>query len=305
MADAQDVAGKADTADVDAQQLIAWVADKGRGWVISHGDSEASDGLRQRCLAAIPLLNNGAPLAYATGKAHFRHLTLQVDERVLIPRPETEILVDIVLEMSRNLSPATSVDKTAWTMDQTTSTFDRTALAIDIGTGSGAIALSLAIEGEFSRIVATDISLDALAVARGNYDSLRACSEKPPATVEFRHGSLFAPLESEPELLGNVDVIVSNPPYIAFEEAESLPSNVRDWEPSVALFSPNHGMEAIEEIISEAPRYLSRGGLLALEVDSSRASLTAQVMEKDGRYQDVAVRLDLTRRERFVVARRI
>lgn len=280
-----------DTADIDAQQLIAWVNDKGRGWVVSHGDNEASDELRQRCLAAIPLLNNGAPLAYATGKAHFRHFTLRVDERVLIPRPETEILVDIVLQMSRNLSPATSVDKTT--------------MAIDIGTGSGAIALSLAAEGEFSRIVATDISLDALAVARDNYDSLRAASEKPLTPIEFRHGSLFAPFETEPELLGNVDVIVSNPPYIAFDEAESLPSNVRDWEPSVALFSPNQGMESIEEIISEAPRYLSRGGLLALEVDSSRASLTAQVMEKDGRYQDVAVRLDLTRRERFVVARRI
>src|SRR6185437_10594353 len=141
-----------------------------------------------------------APFAYAVRRASFRHLTLDVDERVLIPRPETEGLVEQVLQLSGGMG----------------------GTAVDIGTGSGAIALSLASEGIFDRVVATDVSLDALAVARLNASRLAGALRAP---VEFRHGSLLAPITDL-----RAAVIVSNPPYIAYHEAAELPAGVRDWE---------------------------------------------------------------------------
>jgi release factor glutamine methyltransferase len=207
-------------------------------------------------------------------RASFRHLTLDVDERVLIPRPETEGLVEQVLQLSGGTG----------------------GTAVDIGTGSGAIALSLASEGVFDRVVATDVSLDALAVARQNASRLAGALRAP---VEFRHGSLLAPIRDL-----RAAVIVSNPPYIAYHEAAELPAGVRDWEPVLALLSGADGMTATEAIIRGAADLLDQGGILALEVDARRASLAAESLAVDPRYREISVRLDLAGRERFVIARR-
>jgi release factor glutamine methyltransferase len=168
-----------------------------------------------------------------------------------------------------------------------------------VGTGSGAIGLALACEGRFERVIATDVSLDALAVARGNAELLvtALC-----AVVEFRHGSLLAPLHGEPR--GSLRAVVSNPPYLAFEEAAQLPRSVRDWEPALALYAAHDGMAAIAALVRDAAPLLERGGLLALEVDARRASLAAELVASAGAYTDLAVRLDLTGRERFVLATR-
>jgi release factor glutamine methyltransferase len=164
----------------------------------------------------------------------------------------------------------------------------------DVGTGSGAIALALATESRCARVIATDVSLDALAVARANAALL---AHALVAEVEFRHGSLLAPLRGL-----RLRAVVSNPPYIAYDEAAELPSSVRDWEPSIALLSGSEGMAAIAAIARDAADVLEPGGLLALEVDSRRASLAAELVASDGRYSDVRVRLDLAGRERFVLA---
>jgi release factor glutamine methyltransferase len=119
------------------------------------------------------------------------------------------------------------------------------------------------------------------------------------AAVEFRHGSLLAPVSDV-----RAAVIVSNPPYIAYREADALPASVRDWEPALALYSGEDGMTATAAIIRGAAVLLEPGGVVALEVDARRASLAAELLAVDARYRDVAVRLDLTGRERFVVARR-
>ena len=227
---------------------------------------------------AVRLLKQGAPFAYAVGRAWFRHLTLEVDERVLIPRQETEVLIDEILRM---VVPSGG---------------PLAGVAVDIGTGSGAIALALASEGVFSRVIATDVSRDALDVARRNA-TLSASVLRCP--VEFRHGSLLAPLAGVV-----ASVVVSNPPYIAFSEASALPASVRDWEPALALVSDDGGMAATAAIVREAAAILEPGGVLALEVDARRASLVGELLLVDARYRDVAVRLDLTGRERFVVARR-
>ncbi|HEY6219002.1 MAG TPA: peptide chain release factor N(5)-glutamine methyltransferase, partial [Gemmatimonadaceae bacterium] len=225
--------------------------------------------------AAARRLAAGAPFAYAVGTAAFRKLTLAVDERVLIPRPETELIVDIVLELTKGRQGGT---------------------AIDVGTGSGAIALSLAAEGSFDRVLGGDLSSDAIAVARANADQLPASSR---TRVEFREGSLLAPFAGE-----QADVIVSNPPYLAADDVADLPALVRDWEPAIALLSGSDGMAAIRRIIRDAQPVLKPGAWLVMEVDARRASWVVEALSMYDSYVEIGVRLDLTGRERFVVARR-
>lgn len=259
----------------EARDIIAALNDVPRFWPSMNGDVGVDAAMVTRARGAVDMRIRGAPLAYAVGRASFRHLTLDVDERVLIPRPETEELVDLVLSETR------SVDG---------------GVAIDVGTGSGAIAISLATEGRFSRVYGTDISLDALAVARRNVETL---SSRLRAPVELLHGSLLGPLRGV-----RADVVVCNPPYIALGEAESLPSGVRDWEPAVALFSGADGMTAITRLVGEAADTLATDGLFALEVDARRASLVAELVSREQRFHAIRVELDLTGRERFVLARR-
>lgn len=259
-----------------SHDIIAALLDVPRFWPSSNARDAVADGVCREGRLAVRKLRSGAPFAYAVGRASFRHLTLDVDERVLIPRPETEVLVDEVLRLTKGAR--------------------RGGVAIDIGTGSGAIALSLASEGDFARVIATDVSIDALTVARRNASRLAGALR---AEVEFRHGSLMCPVRG---VLATV--VVSNPPYISFAEAEALPATVRDWEPALALLSGAEGMAATIEIIRCAADVLQPAGVLALEVDTRRVLLAAELLAVDPRYREVAVRLDLTGRERFVIARR-
>lgn len=262
-----------------AADIIAALLEVPRSWPSMNREAPLDSDTVSAAYRAAEKLGRGAPFAYAVGTACFRHLNLAVDERVLIPRPETEVLVGEILERFE------STGRSSW------------GTAADIGTGSGAIALSLAAEGKFDRVIATDASLDALQVARENgARSAQALN----AGVDFRHGSLLAPLSGE-----TVDVIVSNPPYVAFSEAESLPASVRDWEPPLALFSGHDGMRATAEIVRNSARHLLNGGLLALEVDERRASIVAEMVMGHGAYTNVGVRLDLAGRERFVFASRL
>jgi release factor glutamine methyltransferase len=258
-----------------AHDVIAALLDVPRFWPASNASESIDDKVCHASRVAVGRLQAGAPFAYAVRRAAFRHLSLDVDERVLIPRPETEGLVDEVLRLSRDLR----------------------GCAVDVGTGSGAIALSLASEGAFDRVIATDVSTDSLAVARLNASALAGALKVP---VEFRHGSLLAPVRD----VRGAAVIVSNPPYIAYHEAAELPPSVRDWEPALALLSGADGMSATLAIIRGAADLLQPDGILALEVDARRASLVAESLAVDPRYREIAVRLDLTGRERFVVARR-
>lgn len=260
----------------EARDMLAEVLGVARLWPSANGDADVPPDAQTRARAAAHLRARGAPFAYAVGRAAFRHLLLDVDSRVLIPRQETEVLVDEVL--------ARCASERA-----------QGGIVADIGTGSGAIALALAQEGCFERVIATDISLGALEVARGNARRLALMLR---ASVEFRCGSLLAPIPAGAELRA----IVANPPYIAFDESAALPASVRDWEPPVALYSADGGMRATVAIVRESATRLARGGLLALEVDSGRAALVAELAASDGRYRDIAVRLDLTGRERFMLA---
>lgn len=258
----------------EARDIIAALRDAPRFWTTVNGHTVMSGEEREVARAAAARRARGAPFAYAVGSAVFRRLTLAVDERVLIPRPETELLVEIVLDLM-NGRPG--------------------GVAIDIGTGSGAIALALASEGAFDRVLGGDISVDALDVARANALRLKPAEQ---ARLEFRCGSLLAPFSGERAAL-----VVSNPPYIADGEVRLLPAGIRDWEPAVALFGGPDGMTTIRRIIRDARDVLEPGGWLAMEVDSRRASWAVEALSVYDCYGEISVRFDLAGRERFVLAR--
>lgn len=210
------------------------------------------------------------PLQYIAGSCDFREMHLRVDRRVLIPRPETEVLVGEVLAWSRGRDD----------LD-----------VVDVGTGSGAIALALATEGDFRRVVATDVSPEALDLARENARHVGA-----PPDVEFREGSAFAPLAGE-----RFDVVVSNPPYVAERDRDTLDEEVREWEPAVALFSGPAGLDLIRELVAGAPAHLRPGGLLALEIGADQAGAVADLVREVAGYGEPRVRSDFAGRDRIVL----
>ena len=221
------------------------------------------------------------PRQYVERVAGFRLLDLLVDPRVLIPRPETEGLVELVLEWAAE----------RWGTHATGSGKREAGRVLEIGTGSGCIALSLATEGHFARIVATDVSPQALEVARANI----AAADAAPVP-ELRLGSLFEPVAGE-----RFDVIVSNPPYIAESEYAELDAGVRDFEPRIALLSGPDGLWHTRAILEAAGDYLNPGGLVALEVDSRRGETSAEIARTCG-WRDARVLRDVFGRPRYLLA---
>lgn len=215
----------------------------------------------------------GTPLAHAVGRAAFRTLDLASDGRALIPRPETEGLVELVLAWARRAPGGSG------------------GIAADLGTGSGCIALALAVEGRFDRVIATDRSPDALALARENLARIAPCTP-----VELRLGDWLAPLRAE-----RCRVLVANPPYLRDDEWAALDPAVRAYEPREALASGPDGLGATRVLLREGPATLAAGGLLALEVDERRATAIAVLARETG-WREVAVHHDLFGRPRYVLA---
>ena len=260
----------------EARDLVAAVLERPRFWPSLHPGERPEPGVLAAVRRAAARRAAGAPFAYAVGRSAFRFLTLAVDEGVLIPRPETEQLVDLVLSERATRSGG--------------------GVAVDVGTGSGAIALALAAEARFDRVIATDVSVDALRVAQANAQALKASLRAPLAFVP---GAGLAPVRDI-----RARVIVSNPPYIAFAEMPQLPRLVRDWEPASALCCADEGLAVTREIVAGAARVLEPGGLLALETDARRAHDVARLAQSSGAFRAIDVRRDLTGRERFVLATR-
>ena len=223
--------------------------------------------LIERFLAAVARRATGEPLAYVTGVAGFRRLQLRSDRRALIPRPETEGIIDLSLARVR------------------------TGIAADIGTGSGCLALSLADEGSFALVVAVDNSAPALELAREN----RALTGR---RIELSRGDLVAPLATNA-----FDLIVSNPPYLTVEEYAGLDPSVRNWEPVPALQSGQDGMDATRRLLADARRPLRAGGWLVAELDCTRAALAADDAIRLG-WAAVAIHDDLFGRARYLTAQR-
>ena len=209
----------------------------------------------------------GEPLPYVTGVTGFRRLTLRSDRRALIPRPETEGLVELVLRHQPHGRVA------------------------DIGTGTGCIALALAEEGDYDLVVGVDYSRETLTLAEEN----RALTG---LGIDLVAGDLIGPFGAE-----GLDVIVANPPYLTEAEYVGLDPSVRTWEPRDALVGGVDGLEVLRALLVEGLRVLSPGGWLALELDAMRAQATARLAEAGG-WSDVTVHDDLFGRARYLLARR-
>lgn len=218
----------------------------------------------------------GEPLQYVLQRWGFRTLDLFVDRRVLIPRPETEVVVEIAIRELRRID-------------------SQRPLVADLGTGSGAIALSIAVEVPKAHVWASDASDDALAVARAN---LAGINSSAAVRVRITQGHWYDALPAA--FRGQFDVVVSNPPYIA--AAETLPAEVADWEPQSALVAGPAGTEAIAELVAGAVSWVSPMGALVVEIAPHQAE-EARTLAHDAGFGDVDVRPDLNGRARVLVAR--
>jgi len=266
------------TAAADAEELVSRLLGMGRAEIHLRRNRPLAAGEGERLDSWLARRAAGEPVQYITGRAAFRGLDLAVSPAVLVPRPETEGLVEAVLSVLK-------AETERW----------RAPRVLDLGTGSGAIALAIAAEWSAAQVTASDASEAALATAEANAQALGLS-----ARVRFARGDWFGAIGGDERF----EVIVSNPPYIATGEWDLLPTDVRGFEPQQALFSGATGLEALREIVDEAPRHLVAGGLLALELAEMRATEVAAWLEGAHDWSGVTLLDDLSGRPRVLLARR-
>jgi len=262
-----------EAASLEACVLFEHAAGFDRAALLARGREPVEPNAAQRYECLLGERVRRIPLAYITGEREFWSLRLRVDRRVLVPRPETETLVEATLD---RIGPG--------------------ARLADVGTGSGAIVIALARELGSGVFVGTDRCASAIAVARAN-----AAEHGLAKRIEFLEGDLLAPLFGRPVLL---DALVSNPPYIPSAELDDLQPEVRDHEPRAALDGGSDGLALIARIIAGAPPLLRCGGWLLLEIGAGQADSVRALLERTGCFDDVSTRCDLAGIERVVAARR-
>ncbi|MDE0067816.1 MAG: peptide chain release factor N(5)-glutamine methyltransferase [Acidimicrobiaceae bacterium] len=274
-----------DTALIDAQRVVEEITGVRPSGVHGVLNDLVTTGAMARFDEMVARRERGEPLQYVLGRWGFRTLDLMVDKRVLIPRPETEVVAGLAIN---------AVDEVLGTKSRAVGDAGGSAKVADLGTGSGAIALSIAVECPGARVYATDVSKDALAVARANLAGIGSAAR----SVSLHHGDWFEALPDE--LQGTLDVVVSNPPYVS--ESEGLPAVVADWEPPTALWADSEGFADLRSIVTQAPRWLAPRGVVVLEMSPPQTS-TVQRWCRDLGWQ-ATVHPDLNGRPRAVVARR-
>ncbi len=266
--------------ETNADTLLAYVlsCDKTRLYTNSDDILDDADILKYKEL--IHKRANHVPLQYITRQVEFMSLDFVVDERVLIPRPETEILVETVLKKAGEKQFQ-----------------DRRITIIDIGTGSGNIAVSLAKNLSSVEIYSTDISPDALTVAKENVQRHDVADR-----VNLLHGDLFSALDGHVKK-EDVDFIVSNPPYVSEPEWGNLEPELKDHEPYEALACENNGFSIIRSIIKTASDWLKPHGYLLLEIGETQANTVKKLIVNDAHYEEIEIIKDLQGKERIISAR--
>ena len=252
------------SASVDGDEFLARLDEPATERMVSHLDT------------MVARYRTGEPLQYVLGEWSFRHITLSVDRRVLIPRPETELVAEIAIGLAAQCAPTRTV--------------------ADLGTGSGAIGLSMAYElpRQGTEVWITDASADAIDVARANLAGIGPAG----ANVRVALGSWFEALPHGVQF----DVIVSNPPYVAVGSPD-LDAAVGEWEPASALFAGTDGLDDIRILAAGAPDRLRPGGVLVLEIGADQGRAVDEVLRLAG-LVDVEIRGDLSDRDRVAIARR-
>lgn len=253
----------------EATALWAALAGVRPGDVWLGRDGEPDAPVADKFWAAVERRASGVPFPYVVGHVAFRTLQLRCDARALIPRPETEGLVGLVLEWAK----------------------EEGGIAADVGTGTGCIALALAVEGRFERVIAVERSPEAAALARENVALVR-----PPVPVEIRDGELLAPLAG-----ARYRAIVSNPPYITAAEYDALDPAVREHEPRAALLSGADGLATTRALFAGAAALLAAGGVLALEIDERRGDAVRALAHEHG-WARIGIHDDLFGRPRYALA---
>jgi release factor glutamine methyltransferase len=262
---------------IEAEVLLRHALQWNRTVLYTRWETPIEPELFSRYQELLEARATGRPVHYILGEREFMSLTFAVDERVMIPRPETEILVEHLIETYKERA--------------------RQLVMVDVGTGSGCIAVSLAHYLPQARVYATDISRPAIQVATEN-----ARRHGVAERVAFLEGDLLAPLPKH--LLRNVDVIAANPPYVSAAEAPMLAREIREFEPAVAVVAPGEATAVHLQLIKQAPQWLNAGGLLAMEVGVGQADLVRENADRHGAYHEVVVVPDLAGIGRIVVARR-
>ena len=262
------------SARLDAEILLSFCLNCDRLEFLKNPDMNISEEQFAEFKNLIARRLQWEPVAYITGRKEFWTFSLEVNKGVLIPRPDTEIMVEETLDICRRTH------------------FSKLRI-LDIGTGSGAIAFALAGELSSAKIVATDISAAALSQAKKNAHALKLEDQ-----IEFYLGDLFEPLE------GQFDIIVCNPPYISEDEYRELHAGVKDYEPATALLAGKKGTEFYEKLIFRAPDYLKKKGWLLLEIGAKQEKTVRGLMEESGFYECLTMRRDYAGLPRVMRARR-
>lgn len=261
---------------LDAEVLLATARGCQRIALYTAYEEIVGDETRATFRELVKRRADGTPVPYLVGKKEFYSLSFRVSPDVLIPRPETEHLVVAALDLLGESGAG--------------------KLCVDVGTGSGAIAVSIAKHAPGCRVIATDISPPALGLARQN-----AADHGLDARIEFREGDLLAPLPPQRQC----DIIVSNPPYIGREESGTIAPAVLNHEPHLALFGGPTGTEIIARLIPQAAERLQPGGWLILEVSPLIATAVVELVSQDGHFQPAALLRDLAGLPRVVQAQRL
>ncbi len=255
-------------AALDARLLLEYVCKTDRNTLLAHGDREVTGEEQAQYLEKIARRAAHVPLQHITGEQEFMGLTFTVNDKVLVPRQDTEVLVE---EVMRNLHDGMRI--------------------LDMCTGSGCILLSLLQYSNDCTGVGVDLSPDALAVARGNYERIR--QQKPEMEASFLESDLFTRVE------GRYDIIVSNPPYIRSDVIPTLMPEVREHEPMMALDGTEDGLFFYREITKKAKDYLNRGGMLYYEIGCDQAEEVCAIMETEG-FREIEVVKDFAGLDRVV-----
>lgn len=290
--------------DTEAERLLAHVLGLDRTRLALGADTALPAGAARKLARLVARRAAGQPLQHLEGTVAFRDLVLRADGRALIPRPETEQLVDLVARELRARPGGPAVRHVARPDTATSPSraapggHGSVALALDVGTGSGAIALSLVAEGLARRVVALDVSEDALSQASEN----RALAGIAAERVELRltGPDPFEALTPDERF----DLVVSNPPYVRDAEIDRLPVDVRDHEPRAALAGGADGLDLVRTIATRAPETLRPGGRLFLEIGADQGPAATALFEAAGGWATVACHPDLSGRDRFLAARR-
>ena len=260
---------------LDAEVLLSACLKKDRTHFHIDREQSLTEHELQEFRRYIERRRSGEPVAYIVGKKEFWSLPFEVNKHVLVPRPETEILVEEVLKLCAGMKAGN-------------------LRILEIGTGCGAISVSLAHELKNAQIIATDISQEAIKVASRNAQINDVANQ-----ISFLSGNLFEPVS------GKFDIIVSNPPYISKKEYDCLPSGVRDFEPESALLSGADGTAFHKKIIKAGGIYLKPGGWSFMEIGAGQIEMVEYMLNESNLYDSIAFRDDYAGIERVAIARRV